>query len=329
VATAAAVALSQSNTVSEPLSLEAAWALLGMRFHAPQRLLPWPVVHELTAGLKSTPGEALIALAGSNLASADAVRALIQAQVPWQPVDRTPAISDNQLVGVLRRSPLSGALLAIPLLAREGGPESLPRTWVECTAQFGHTFSLILTGQVDPAMNQGGMKEGKVLANMPEEFRGPLLATFRCVPKALLDGDARRLAAVNLFDNRHHEAFVRAGRDAREHIETAHRLCEDWGLADGRSLLTHRDDPDGKGGWVALSAASAALALIARLGARGDDRAGDYLDARWGSWVELARRAPDHVTLDLILAEAMVAAHTAEVLPTIRSDEGDLDDSAA
>jgi hypothetical protein len=328
-ASPAAIALHSGTVSVEPVSAAAAWSLLGMRFHVAQRFLPWRTVHALTADLAATPSHALAALADAALGSDEAVRALIQSRVAWQPLTMSADLSDYELTGILRRAPLAGALLTIPRLADPNAPQVLPRAWAECTAQFGDAFLHIITGRPDPAINQGGMKEGKVLDHMPDDIRLPLLASFRCVPKAVLDGDARRLVAVNLFDNRHHQAFKEAGRDARQDITESIRLCEDWGLTEGQSLIAHRDDPAGKGGWVALSAASAAFAIMARLASRGDDRASSYLDRRWGSWMELARGAPDHVTLDLILAEAMVAAHTAESLPTVRGDEGDLNDSAA
>jgi hypothetical protein len=52
---------------------------------------------------------------------------------------------------------------------------------------------------------------------------------------------------------------------------------------------------------------SAGLAIVARIGARGDAACQSF-ERHWRErWTDLARQAPDLTSIDLVLAEALVA----------------------
>ena len=74
------------------------------------------------------------------------------------------------------------------------------------------------------------------------------------------------------------------------------------------NAISARQSAEGKSGWLALPAMSIAMALLARLAARGDSDCTmlerDYRD----KWANLARYAPELVAVDLVLAEALVIA---------------------
>jgi hypothetical protein len=53
---------------------------------------------------------------------------------------------------------------------------------------------------------------------------------------------------------------------------------------------------------------SASLALVARIAARGDEACRSFERTWRGCWTDLARRAPDLTGIDLVLAEAHIAA---------------------
>ena len=59
---------------------------------------------------------------------------------------------------------------------------------------------------------------------------------------------------------------------------------------------------------LALPAMSASLALVARIAARGDEACRSFERTWRGCWTDLARRAPDLTGIDLVLAEAHIAA---------------------
>jgi hypothetical protein len=70
--------------------------------------------------------------------------------------------------------------------------------------------------------------------------------------------------------------------------------------------IVARRPTEGKGGWLALPAMSIAMALTARLAARGNARC-QVLEREYrGKWANLTLRAPDLVAIDLVRAEALI-----------------------
>ena len=66
---------------------------------------------------------------------------------------------------------------------------------------------------------------------------------------------------------------------------------------------------------------SIAMALLARLAARGDGNAAMLEREYRSKWANLALRAPDLVAIDLVLAEALVTAALADqTAPTGKTD---------
>ena len=53
---------------------------------------------------------------------------------------------------------------------------------------------------------------------------------------------------------------------------------------------------------------SLSLALVARIAARGDEACRSFERGWRARWTDLARQAPDLTSIDLVLAEAIVAA---------------------
>ena len=75
----------------------------------------------------------------------------------------------------------------------------------------------------------------------------------------------------------------------------------------GRAQIAARRHPDRKGGWLALPAMSASLALVARIAARGNEACRSFERGWRDRWADLARQAPDLASIDLVLAEALIA----------------------
>src|SRR5438034_11419915 len=65
--------------------------------------------------------------------------------------------------------------------------------------------------------------------------------------------------------------------------------------------ITARMPTAGNGGWRALPAVSAALAVLARLAGHGDAACRAYEQTLRPGWTVLAGRAPHLVTIDLVL----------------------------
>ena len=72
--------------------------------------------------------------------------------------------------------------------------------------------------------------------------------------------------------------------------------------------ISARQPAGGKSGWLALPAMSIAMALLARLAARGNSNCAMLEREYRGKWANLALYAPELVAIDLVLAEALVVA---------------------
>jgi hypothetical protein len=127
------------------------------------------------------------------------------------------------------------------------------------------------------------------------------------VPQTLLDADTRAVAARQMFDARRIPGLARAVRDATFVVRSAERLVAASPYRRAIAQVTARLHPDGKGRWLALPAMSASLALVARIAARDDEDCQSFERAWRDRWTDLARHAPDLTSIDLVLAEALIA----------------------
>ena len=127
------------------------------------------------------------------------------------------------------------------------------------------------------------------------------------VPQALLDADTRAVAARQMFDARRTPELARAAREATSIVRSAERLVAASPYRAAVAQIAARRHPDGKGGWLALPAMSASLALVARIAARGDEACRSFERGWRDCWTDLARQAPDMTGIDLVLAEALIA----------------------
>jgi hypothetical protein len=110
-----------------------------------------------------------------------------------------------------------------------------------------------------------------------------------------------------MFDARRRPELTRAARDATSIVRSAERLVAASAYRSVGTQIAARRHPDGKGGWLALPAMSASLALVARIAARGDESCRSFERSWRDRWTDLAWQAPDMVGIDLVLGEALIA----------------------
>jgi hypothetical protein len=179
--------------------------------------------------------------------------------------------------------------------------------------QCGESLAEILRTGTDPHASVGRFgPEAERLAVMPPEQFEILWQAAGIVPQALLDGDTRMAAARRLFVQRTSDEARLVGAAARYAASTAETL-----LANARAheQVAARRNPQAKGGWRAVPAASAAFALIARTAARGDERCRAAEQNFRADWIRLATVAPELTTIDLVLAELLLQATETESSP--------------
>jgi hypothetical protein len=142
---------------------------------------------------------------------------------------------------------------------------------------------------------------------MPVEVLDQVWRAVGLVPTYLIDADSRAAAARRLFDARKRPACVRAANVAHGVVQRVIARLDEGHVPLLAARVQARSSAPG---WQSLPALSLALALAARLAARGDETWARLLDDLCATWAGLARQAPDLVELDLVLAECLVLGAT-------------------
>jgi hypothetical protein len=270
--------------------------------------------------LRRSPNTALLALLGAGLDHHDCVAGLITTgMAAIRPEPFTEAGVDDDApgrLGELERAgqlwsvqPAAAAILTGDMLrdAHVGSPDGAVVD--EAIAQCGESLSAILRGEGDPHAEIGRFgPEAERMAMFSPDQVDALWQAAAVVPQAVLDADSRMVAARRLFDARTKPGVRKAAAHATSVAKQAERRVRDSRFPLLVQQITNRRHPDGKGGWLAVPAMSAALAVAARLAARGDEGCRSLERAYRDIWAGLAHDAPDLVAIDLIVAEALIAA---------------------
>jgi hypothetical protein len=174
-------------------------------------------------------------------------------------------------------------------------------------AVAGQAAVALLSGADDPGRGAGAFDAtAKQLAAMPREQVDMIWRASAVVPGALLDADTRAFAARQLFDARHEGEIRELARTAEVALRTATaaltRTDAPPALDAAVSARRKGDNPR----WLLLPALSIALAGLARLAARGDERFRRVYRELQFAHVMLARHAPDLVGLDIVLADLLL-----------------------
>ncbi len=244
--------------------------------------------------LQRRPIDAITALAGLGLEPDQTVIALISSGLAATAVpDRAHTAEARKLWPV---APLLGAL---------AGSLSDPDCFDAAERQCGASLQRIAREGTDPhgVVGRFGPDAEQMTYMDPQQIER-IWRAAQIVPQALLDPDSRAAAARRLFDQRGDSGVREVTRTAAAVVQTALRLLTNQPHL--RAQLEARRHPEGKGGWLALPAASVAFALLARLAARGDLACASAEQRFRPYWERLAAYAPDLVIIDLILAELLI-----------------------
>jgi hypothetical protein len=279
----------------EPVGdLQRVWTLI----HLTQRLRPASDVQRFlmtcARPIQRHPFDAINALANLGLEPDQVVAAVISSGLA------ATAVPDPDRAEVARKlwpvAPVLGAL---------AGGLTDPDCFGAAERQCGDTLEKIASSGIDPqaAVGRFGPEVERMVHMDPQQIE-MIWRAAQVVPRALLDADTRVAAARRLFDHRD-EASIRAvGKLATSVVRSTLTLLKNRpGLA---RQVEARRHPHDRGGWFAVSAASAALAILARLAARGDAACRSAEQMFRADWARLAVGAPDLVTIDLILAELLI-----------------------
>jgi hypothetical protein len=260
------------------------------------------LAEQVTGELLRQPRAALLALAGEELGQADVVHALIATGIAAAPAEYRQWTHDEHRV--LQRLwavlPPAAAIAACDLSGQEDVSDA-------ATAQCGDAFASILSGHRDPHASVGMFgPNAERMATWQPGAVDALWQAAAVVPKAMLDADTRLAAARRMFDARNEQPMRAAAASAKKIIETAEMVISQSRHPDLTGAIAARRSPGGHG-WQSLPTMSIAMALLARLAARGDTNCTVLERDYRGKWANLALYAPELVAIDIVLAEALVA----------------------
>jgi superfamily I DNA/RNA helicase len=298
----------QGDLPALPRRVERLWKLIHLADDLVATGAPASLRERCSAVLRDQPGLAIMGLLDTGLGSGACVIGLISTGLATaRPVieDDTPAA--EQLWSIV---PGAAAVLCSRLLAEPADTGQDPSAAIvdAALAQCGPNLGAVLYGDGDPSAQVGqfGPNAERMALLSPEQVEAVWQAAA-VVPQALLDADTRAVAARQMFDARRAPELIRAAREAASIVRSAEHLVSAspyWSVA---AQIGARRHPDGKGGWLALPAMSASLALVARIAARGDETCRSLERAWRDRWTDLARQAPEMTSIDLVLAEALLA----------------------
>jgi hypothetical protein len=255
-------------------------------------------------GLRVHERAALLALADEELSQPDVVHALITTGLAASMPEETPWTSHDKrfLERLWAGLPAAAALATCGLFEDDVIVDA-------ATLQCGDSLTEIFKGHPDPYAAVGKFgPEARMFDRWEPEQIDAVWQAAAIVPQTLLDADTRLTAARQLFDARYKQPMRAATVDAKKAVGVAEWLVKASAHPDLAHAITERQPPNDKGGWLALPAISIAMALIARLAARGNSSCETLERDYRGKWANLALYAPDLVAIDLVRAEALVSA---------------------
>jgi len=262
---------------------------------------------QVTAELLCQPRAALLALADEELGQADVVHALIATGVAAAPAESREWTQDERraLERLWALLPAAATIAAGDLPGEDEASDA-------AIAQCGDAFAAILDGHRDPHASVGrfGPNEERMAAWQTAQVDA-LWQAAAVVPKAMLDADTRLAAARRMFDARDKQPMRAAAGSAKTIIHTAEMVIGQSRYPGLTDAITARTPQRGHG-WLSLPAMSIAMALLARLAAKGNTNCAVLERDYRGKWANLALHAPEFVAIDIVLAEALIAGALSE-----------------
>ncbi|XRQ13850.1 hypothetical protein ACN3XK_24080, partial [Actinomadura welshii] len=176
--------------------------------------------------------------------------------------------------------------------------------WVDAARDVcGDVLDTVLRDGRDPHAGVGRFgPEAARLAHMNPQQLESVWSAANVVPRTLLDPDARLAAARRLFDTRRSATAASLARQAADLVTHVRQVIAKSSHPRLTEQIDRRAPGKAAAGWQLLPAASAAMALTARLAARGDEEAAGAERSTRKWWLPLAMLAPELAGIDLVVA---------------------------
>lgn len=258
--------------------------------------------------LRAHPVPALLALAEASVHPARVPEMLVRSGVSELPT----ALAARARADWTPTTAVAATLLTARRLAESVHSDADAEGLIEARLVCGDVTDALLTG-TDPCPEAGRLDaSAELYLRLDPDSRAEFQRKLQLLPKGLLDVDSRATATLQLLDGlRTDFPHLRNGaaRSLREVEAMLHSMEDSQALA----LIAARKPPGSGRWWASLAALSIGWAWVARRAARGSAGARVWIATQRRSWIDLARLAPDLVTIDVIRAELLLAARDATV----------------
>jgi hypothetical protein len=263
------------------------------------------VAKDLDRALHADPRAALLSLSGSEVPSHAIPYLLITAGLAWANLE---SAHDDVPPSWSKRSALPAALLSAA--DAEWSNEEVHAATDVC----GDIVSALLAGD-DPCPSAGRLDEAAERFDSNPAIRDEFVRQTGLVPKGLLSEDSRCLAAMEFVKHRRDARLAALIRQSETIFFQAQYIVSK--LSDQRAVRAFdaRRHRTRRRGWQVVPAISLGFAFAARHAARGNQTATDWLIQHSSAWADLAIVVPSMVTIDIILAELLVASSQAPMSP--------------
>lgn len=280
------------------------WSVVDLASELRSRLRVPELIEACAAPLQQRPMPAMTALVTAALAPDRSLAAIV-----------TTGLAAAAALDIVDPSEIRRMWSLLPAAAvlATGGLFDDEDCLLAAESQCGETLSRIRAEGRDPHAKVGGFgPEVAQLALMAPGQLAGLWSAANVVPRSLLDPDTRMVAARQLFDARTALTGSPICQQATTIVRESMTLIA---RSSRRDLAAHVQERSGSTSgslWMSLPMVSSALAIVARLAARGDQACRQYEQAIRGDWSKLAHHAPELVTIDLLLAELLLTARPTE-----------------
>lgn len=260
------------------------------------------VAKTIDAAVHAQPRAALLSLTTSRAPSDSIPALLIRAGLPW--ADLEAAHEETPPTWTLR-SALSSTLLSA---ADADWSEDEVAAAIEVC---GDVVADLLSG-ADPFAAAGRLDASAEIFDSQAAMREEFVRQTGLVPTGLLTSDSRVLAAMEFVKQRRDPRLEWLVKHAHKILDETERMLRILDDPVTQAAFNARRHPDATGGWRVVPAISLGLALAARHAARGNATAAAWLPRQGRIWADLATVVPQMVTIDLIVAELLVASSVAK-----------------
>ncbi|MCA9332197.1 hypothetical protein KC968_04670 [Candidatus Saccharibacteria bacterium] len=159
----------------------------------------------------------------------------------------------------------------------------------------------------DPNPMVGRFDEGTDRFVSSIEQRDLFISLMGLIPKGLLDEDTRTIAAMDLLERKDDVRIRRLVSQSVDMVQSIHKILSDNVSPEIKNAFISRMHPISNTGWRSIPTISIGMAILSRYASRGHQFAIDTMKAYEANWVSLAIVAPKFVTIDIVLAELLVA----------------------